>query len=122
MNIDEIQIMWEADSSIDDHHLGEAATITPKLHAKYIRLLINSKLKHTKLKADYNTLRQNKFRYYRGEMGRDELAERGWNQWQGAKPLKNEMEEFLEGDTDLNNSKMKIVPSGMKRHRNRSAR
>lgn len=108
MNIDDIQIMWEADSQIDDNHLGEAATITPKLHAKYIKLLIQTKLKHTKLKADYNTLRQSKFRYYRGEMSREELAERNWNQWQGTKPLKNEMEEFLEGDSDLNHSKMKI--------------
>lgn len=108
MNIDEIQIMWEADAYIDDNHLGESATTTPKLHSKYIRLLIQSKLKYTKLKADYNTLRQSKFRYYRGEMSRDELSELGWSQWQGTKPLKNEMDEFLEGDKDLNNSKMKL--------------
>lgn len=108
MNIDDIQIMWEADAQIDDNHLGEAATVTPRLHSKYIKLLIQTKLKHTKLKADYNTLRQVKFRYYRGEMGRDELAEKGWQQWQGTKPLKNEMEEFLEGDSELNQSKMKI--------------
>lgn len=108
MNIDDIQVMWEADSQIDDNHLGEAATITPKLHAKYIKLLIQTKLKHIKVKTDYNTLRQSKFRYYRGEMGRDELSEKNWPQWQGTKPLKNEMDEFLEGDTDLNQTKMKI--------------
>lgn len=108
MNIDDIQVMWEADSHIDDNHLGEAATITPKLHAKYIKLLIQTKLKHIKIKSDYNTLRQSKFRYYRGEMGRDELTEKNWPQWQGTKPLKNEMDEFLEGDTDLNQTKMKI--------------
>lgn len=108
MNIDEIQVMWEADSNIDDHHLGEAATYTPKLHAKYVKLLIQTKLKLTKLNADYNTLRQDKFRYYRGEMGRDELTQRNWPQWQGTKPLKNEMDEFLSGDQELNQIKMKI--------------
>jgi DNA mismatch repair ATPase MutL len=108
MNIDEIQVMWEADSNIDDNHLGEAATYTPKLHAKYVKLLIQTKLKLTKLNADYNTLRQDKFRYYRGEMGRDELTQRNWPQWQGTKPLKNEMDEFLSGDQDLNQIKMKI--------------
>jgi hypothetical protein len=60
------------------------------------------------MRADYNTLRQAKFRYYRGEMGRDELTDRGWNQWQGVKPLKNEMDEFLTGDSDLNTSNIKI--------------
>lgn len=107
MNIDEIQNEWEKDSHIDDNHLGEAATTTPKLHSKYIKLLIQCKLKLTKLKTDYKILRQAKFRYYRGEMGRDELAEKGWEQWQGTKPLKNEMDEFLEGDSDLNTIKMK---------------
>jgi len=47
-------------------------------------------------------LRQKKFRYYRGEMPKHELDENNWTQWQGNKPLKNEMDEFLEGDADLN--------------------
>lgn len=93
--------MWEADCVIDDNYLGEQATSSPKLHAKYLRLLVNAKLKHTKMKSDYNTLRKNKFRYYRGELSRDELIELDWPQWQGVKPLKNEMDEFLTGDTDL---------------------
>lgn len=108
MNIEEIQNEWDSDSQIDDNHLGEAATITPRLHSKYIKLLIQCKLKLTKLNADYKTLRQAKFRYYRGEMGRDELVERNWQQWQGTKPLKNEMDEFLEGDADLNQLTMKV--------------
>jgi hypothetical protein len=32
----------------------------------------------------------------------------GWVQWQGVKPLKNEMDEFLQGDTDLNTMRVKI--------------
>ena len=31
-----------------------------------------------------------------------------WPQWQGVKPLKNEMDEFLSGDSDLNTMKVKI--------------
>ena len=41
-------------------------------------------------------------------MGKDELATLGWNQWQGVKPLKNEMDEFLTGDADLNSLNIKI--------------
>jgi hypothetical protein len=53
-------------------------------------------------------LRKSKFRYYRGELSRDELTEYGWEQWQGVKPMKNEMDEFLTGDSDLNTLEVKI--------------
>lgn len=108
MTLDEIQNEWEKDCDIDDNYLGEHATKTPKLHAKYLRVLMSVKLKHTKLQSDYNMLRKNKFRYYRGELGKEELNDLSWNQWQGVKPLKNEMDEFLSGDTDLNTLKVKI--------------
>ena len=101
MTLDEIQNEWEKDAEIDDNYLGENATLTPKLHSKYLKLLIGVKLKYTKLQADYNQLRKNKFRYYRGELGREELQQLGWDKWQGVKPLKNEMDEFLTGDTEL---------------------
>ena len=108
MNIEQLQEMWDKDCEIDDNYLGEQSTATPKLHAKYVKLLVNAKLKHTKLSADYSILRKNKFRYYRGEMGKNELDELQWEQWQGVKPLKNEMDEFLTGDSDLNSLEVKI--------------
>lgn len=108
MNIEQLQNEWDIDCQIDDNYLGENSTATPKLHAKYIKLLVNVKLKHTKLQSDYNLLRKNKFRLYRGELSRDELSNLGWDQWQGVKPLKNEMDEFLSGDTELNTVRVKI--------------
>mgnify|MGYP003342980207 FL=1 len=108
MNIEQLQEMWEADAEIDDNYLGEQSTATPKLHAKYVKMLVQVKLKHTKLQSDYNLSRKNKFRYYRGELSRDELKEYGLEQWQGIKPLKNEMDEFLSGDEDLNTLEVKI--------------
>ena len=108
MNIEQIHEMWEADAEIDDNELGEQAIHTPKLHSKYVKLLINAKLKHTKLTSEYNLMRKNKFRYFRGEMSRDELQDLGWEQWQGIKPLKNEMDEFLTGDEHLNSLEVKI--------------
>lgn len=108
MKIDEIQVMWEQDCGIDDNYLGEAATFTPKLHSKYIKLLIEAKLKLSKLNSDYNTIRKTKFRYYRGEMSREELKTEGWDQYQGIKPLKNEMDEILTGDDSLNSISLRI--------------
>ena len=101
MTLDEIQNEWEKDCEIDDNYLGETTIATPKLHSKYLKILIGVKLKHTKLQSDYNQLRKNKFRYYRGELSRDELTDLGWDQWQGVKPIKNEMDEFLKGDDEL---------------------
>ena len=108
MNLEQLMKKWEEDCSIDDDHLGEASTYTPNLHAEYIQYLVSYKLKLTKLKGEYNTLRKNKFRYYRGELSRQELEDLGWLQWQGLKPLKNEMEEFLQGDVDLVQMEQKV--------------
>ena len=107
MTLDEIQNEWDKDAEIDENYLGETTVATPKLHAKYLRLLVGVKLKHTKLQSDYNQLRKNKFRYYRGELSREELQALEWQQWQGVKPLKNEMDEFLQGDTELNTMKVR---------------
>lgn len=108
MNLEELHDLWEQDCSIDDDHLDRASITTPKLHAKYLRMLVQHKMKIAALQADYNTKRQLKFRYYRGEMGKEELKSLQWDQWQGIKPLKNEMEEFLTGDSDLNKINIKI--------------
>ena len=101
MSLDDVLVMWEADSNIDDNHLGEASTTTAKLHAKYLKILVDAKLRKTKLDLDLSTLRKTKFRYYRGELSKQELDDLGWDQWQYNKPLKAEMDEFLKGDEGI---------------------
>lgn len=108
MNIEQLQEQWDIDCQIDDKYLGETTTATPKLHAKYLKLLVNIKLKHTKLSSDCNILRKNKFRLYRGELSREELTNLGWEQWQGVKPIKSELDQILEGDIDINNIQVKL--------------
>lgn len=108
MTLDELHDMWQEDCNIDENHLDRASIQTAKLHSKYLRIMIQHKMKIAAYQAEYKNLRQAKFRYYRGEMPKDELKERGWDQWQGIKPLKNEMEEFLGGDSDLNKIDLKI--------------
>jgi hypothetical protein len=108
MNLEELMQQWEHDSKIDDNHLGEASTESPNLHSKYINTMVSYKLKLAKIRGDYNLLRKTKFRYYRGELSRQELEDLGWQQWQGVKPLRNEMDEFLQGDTDLVQMEQKV--------------
>jgi hypothetical protein len=102
MNIDQLYETWDEDCKINENHLDRESVRTPNLHAKYLRFLIQHKMRLAALETEYKLLRQKKFRYYRGEMPKPELEENGWQQWQGIKPLKNEMEEFLDGDADLN--------------------
>ena len=101
MKLSEIQEQWTEDSRIDETNLGRESTRTPLLHAKYITVLSKTKLQLRKAESDYFNTRRLKYRYYRGEMGHDELEEHGWVQYQGNKPLKNEMDEFLQCDKDL---------------------
>jgi hypothetical protein len=109
MTLDELHDLWDADCKINDDHLDRESVKTPNLHAKYLRFLIQHKMKLSALQTEYNLMRQRKFRYYRGEMGKNELDELSWEQWQGVKPLKNEMEEFLDGDSDLNKITIKCA-------------
>lgn len=102
MKISELQEMWSEDCKIDETNLGRESARVPTLHAKYINLLSSTRLNLRKAESDYYNCRRKKYRYYRGEMTKAELEDEGWTQWQGAKPLKNEIDEFLLGDEDLN--------------------
>ena len=101
MKLSEIQEMWEQDSRIDETNLGRESTRVPTLHAKYLTYLSKVKLRLRKAESDYYNTRRLKYRYYRGEMTQSELESNGWEQWQGNKPLKNEMDEFLQCDQHL---------------------
>ncbi len=101
MKLSEIQEMWEKDSKIDEINLGRESVRVPTLHAKYLTYLSKVKLQSRKAESDYYNTRRLKYRYYRGEMTQTELNEYEWEQYQGNKPLKNEMDEFLKCDKDL---------------------
>jgi hypothetical protein len=101
MKLSDLLQVWEKDSVIDELDLGKESIRTPTLHAKYISYISKTKLQLRKAESDYFNTRRAKYRYYRGEMTRVELEDRGWVQFQGNKPLKNEMDEFLQCDSDL---------------------
>jgi len=101
MKLTDITDQWAIDSAIDELNLGREATKVPTLHAKYLTLLSKAKLQLRKAESDYLRTRKIKYRYYRGELTQEELQAMDWLQYQGNKPLKAEMDEFLQSDTDL---------------------
>jgi hypothetical protein len=66
-----------------------------------LNYLSSTRLNLRKAESEYLNCRRKKYRYYRGEMTQAELTDEGWDQWQGNKPLKNEMDEFLTVDRNL---------------------
>ena len=102
MKLSDIQDQWKTDSKINQLELGNEAVRTPNLHAKYLTVLSNIKLQQRKAESDYNNMRRLKYRYYRGELTESDLNKLNIPQYMGNKPLKNEMDEFLTCDEDLN--------------------
>lgn len=101
MKLSDLQDSWKEDCKINEMNLGQESVRTPNLHAKYLNFLSSTRLNLRKAESDYYNCRRKKYRYYRGEMTQAELDEEGWDQWQGNKPLKNEMDEYLQVDHDL---------------------
>lgn len=101
MKLSELQELWANDCRIDETNLGHESARTPLLHSKYLNFLSSTRLNLRKAESDYLNMRRKKYRYYRGEMTQTELADEGWSQWQGNKPLKNEMDEYLQVDSEL---------------------
>lgn len=101
LTLQELQTLWGDDAAIDETNYGHCSATTPLLHSKYLGLLCQAKLQLRMASAKFLRLRRDKIRYFKGEMTRDELIERGWSQYQGIKPLKSEMNEVLQLDEDL---------------------
>lgn len=108
MKLDDLKKEWEKDSEIDETKLSQESLSTPRLHSKYLGILMDTKQKLIRKKYDYTQLKLLKIRYYKGELTKAELEEYGWDQWQYNKPLKSEMNDILEGDEDLITEKLKL--------------
>ena len=100
MNLDELQKSWEEDCVIDEQNPDKASARSPHLHSKYINEVISYKMKLNAIQLAMIDLKNVKTRYFRGEMTREELQERGWDQWQ-YKTLKSEIESLLDADPDM---------------------
>lgn len=101
ISLKELQDMWYADCKIDELNLGSESTKTPELHSKYLNHLSTARLQLRKAETSLLKLKRIKSQYFRGELSRQELEALGWDQYLGNKPLKQEMQEYLEADDDI---------------------
>jgi len=106
--MNDIMVEWEIDSKINKSNILEETLRGPGLHQKYLDLLHKHKNKNIKLQYDLSKLKLNKYRYYRGEMSKADLDDIGWDQYQGLKPLKTDMNFILDNDPDIADIVVKI--------------
>ena len=99
--LEEIKNMWSVDCKVNQGNLANEIANVPLLHSKYISLLTDAKIALKKAINKHLRMQKVKTKYYKGEMHKEELEQYGWNQYQGNKILKTEMNDVLKTDDDL---------------------
>lgn len=107
MLIDKLIEEWEQDCVIDEQDIAGSALKTPNLHAKYLKILIDYKLKKVKATSEMSDKRLLKTKYFKGHLTTEELNELGWQPYQ-FRALKGDIDELLDADPDIQKTKNKI--------------
>ena len=82
------------------------------MHAKYLRHITYAKLLKSARKDKYDKLRLKKWEYFNGRLTKTEMDELGWSYDPfngGSKPMKNDMNAYLDTDKDLAELKAKLM-------------
>lgn len=104
MKIDDILEMWKKDSVIDEINLDDTTIAGARLHAKYLELYTVSKLELKRQRLNIEKLKKNKWLYYTGKMSKAEMDELSWpyDPFNGnAKPLKSDLDYYINADPDV---------------------
>ena len=111
MTLDKILEQWEQDAEIKTNDLDNASLETPKLHAKYIRLLTQAKLKLKSAQLDQKVLLRDKWLWYNGKMSQQRMEELDWDYdpLDGLKVMKGDMNYYYDSDPDIQKSEQKII-------------
>ena len=108
MKVDEIIESWKQDSVIDDVDLDREALKIPNLHAKYLKLLFEERVKLRSLNGKRKELKRVLGEYYRGDLNNPEdLTEINREPW-GKTVLKNELNDYVDGDREMVDLNTKI--------------
>lgn len=110
MNLDKILEEWATDSQLPRSNLDEASRQTPTLHAKYLSLLSQTKLKLKKAEMDQKSLLRLKWEWYNGKMSEEQIKQLGWDYdpLNGLKVMKGEMDYYYDSDKEIQESELKI--------------
>ena len=110
MKLEEILEQWKADANLPKNNLDEVSRQTPALHAKYLTLLTNAKLKLKKYEMDQKSLLKDKWLWYNGKMSEQQVKELGWDPdpLDGLKIMKGDMDHYYDSDKEIQQSELRI--------------
>ena len=109
MKIDDVVEMWKKDCKIDETELSLESLNVPSLHAKYLKIYSNEKLKLRSLNLKKKDLKVRLSDYYKGDLNNPEdLKEIDREPWP-KKVLKQDLYDYVEGDVDMIALNTKIV-------------
>lgn len=108
MTLEELFDVWAVDSKIDRTELGEESIKIPQLHHKYYKLFSIERLGMVKLQEDLRMLKKDLFEYYNGNMSRDELLDRQWEQ-NPLKILKSDISTYIDSNKEVVDLNLKIA-------------
>lgn len=100
MTFEEIQESWSKDCQIDVLNISGESANTPKLHHKYLLLLVRAKGDLRKAHTRLAKLKALKHDYFMGIMTKEDLDRLGWEPFQ-LKILKADMSKYIDRDKDV---------------------
>lgn len=100
-NLEQIIKLWDEDSNIDSTEPGKELLKIPKLHNKYLKILISHRLAAKKAQFDYSKLRKVKEEYYNGSLSQEELEQYGWEPFLLNLKTKQGIERYIDSDQQL---------------------
>ena len=105
IELEKILDEWRTDCQIVAF-LDKACEEKPKLHAKYLDMLSQSKLRLKRVRSKQKILLKEKWLYYNGKMDEETLKEKGWkpDPFNGLKILKGEMDYYYDSDPEIQES------------------
>jgi len=111
INIDEVIKQWEEDSKIDKFKLDDTTVKCAALHAKYLEMFSDSKLRLKDAELKFAELKKNKWLWFHGKLSKQEMDRLGWpyDPFGGnVKPLKSDLDIFYDSDPDIIKVKARI--------------
>ena len=107
MNIEDVRIMVKTDLVINENDLHTESLKTPQLHNKYLVFHENAKLELERLEFEEKKLKRNKWLYYTGKLGDDDMKRFEWEPFEYT-ILKTDIPMFLDSDDDLQRARARI--------------
>ena len=104
MNFENLQLMWDEDSKINDLELDVAALKIPQLHSKYMKFFSDYRFRKKEAEIKLKILRKEKFEYYSGKADQKIYAEKPFD----LKVLKTDINLYIDSDEDIVKQQMKI--------------